>query len=57
MAAGKKIPSSFIKWISACSQSDETPAAYLLDEENGGRVQHLTWPATEEVAGVLRNGR
>jgi hypothetical protein len=30
MAAGKKIPSSFIKWILACSQSDETPATYPI---------------------------
>jgi hypothetical protein len=34
MAAGNKIPSSFIKWILACSQSDETPWM----KKNGGRV-------------------
>src|SRR6266513_1044641 len=49
MATGKKIPSSFIKWILACSQSDEEKlgsrpnlmSRYVLDHHLEGEKKRL----------------
>src|SRR6266478_2732075 len=41
-ATRKKIPSSFIKWILACSRSDRTPATYRIGlREMGSRLTIL----------------